>query len=391
MAKTRLLIVSDEMEVGGSQRQISRLIGGLDRTRWEPELLFFRNESFMVSDLRGRGITVHQLHKRGRFDIGFILRYAALLRRGRYDLVHAYSLTAELWTAVARLLVRRAPPQVSSVRNLHLTRSPVFWGLKRFAIHRSAAVISNSQAAAATAASRLGQPLASFDIVPNGIVPAQPLPANDRAALRRSLGVPEGRVFGLFVGRLVEQKNLRCLLRAMTSLAADTRPWVALAGQGPLQAELQQQQDKAGLQHDMRFLGERNDALLLMKAADFLVLPSFHEGMSNVLMEAMSVGCPVVASDVGGNPELIEHGVSGLLFASDDADALAAHLGELSIQPLLRSRLGEQGAARMRSRYSVGQLVDATVAVYDRCLRTSAPPLSSRPRATLATNLDSDA
>ena len=391
MTARRLLVVSDEMEVGGSQRQISYLLGGLDRTRWQPELLFFRHESFMVRELREQGITVHHLHKRGRFDLGFILRYAALLRRGRYDLVHAYSLTAELWTAVARLLVQRAPPQVSSVRNLHLTKSRLFWGLKRFAMRRSAAVIANARAAAAAAAVQVKVPLDRFDVVPNGILPAQPLAAGEREALRQALGVPEGRIFGLFVGRLVRQKNLACLVRAMSALPAGERPWIALAGQGPLQADIQQRQEAAGLHGDLRFLGERADAVLLMKAADFLVLPSLHEGMSNVLMEAMSVGCPVVASEVGGNSELIEHGVSGLLFASDDAGALAAHLRELVIAPSLRARLSAEAAARIRSRYSIPQLVAATVAVYERCLRVHATQVAPRQHTLMATKPDGDA
>ncbi|MFD0737906.1 glycosyltransferase [Lysobacter koreensis] len=378
MMARRLLLVSDEMEVGGSQRQISYLLGGLDRARWQPELLFFRSESFLVHELRAQGIRVHHLPKRGRFDLGFVLRYAALLRQGRYDLVHAYSLTAELWTAVARWLVANAPRQVSSVRNLYLDKSPLFWGLKRFALLRSAAVISNSRAAAAATAAEVKLPMERFDFVANGIASAQPLATLERAQLRQALGVPEGRTFGLFVGRLVEQKNLRCLVRALLALPAQDRPWIALAGHGPLDRELQHLCEAAGLREDMHFLGERSDAPRLMQAADFLVLPSFHEGMPNVVMEAMSVGCPVIASQVGGTPELVEHDATGLLFRSDDSDALAAQLRRLVAEPALRARLGRESAARIRSRYSIARLVDATVAVYERCLRadTHAAPES---------------
>src|SRR4029453_1896615 len=92
MAARRLLVVSDEMEVGGSQRQITHLLGGLDRTRWAPELLYFRNRSFLIDEVADLGIPVRHLPKQGRIDPGFVLRYAALLRSGRYDLVHAFSL-----------------------------------------------------------------------------------------------------------------------------------------------------------------------------------------------------------------------------------------------------------------------------------------------------------
>lgn len=373
----RLLVVSDEMEVGGSQRQISYLLGGLDRSRWQPELLFFRNASFLVDELRAQGITVHHLPKRGRFDPRFVWRYAQLLRRGRYDLVHAYSLTAELWTAVARALVPGAPPQVSSVRNLYPSRSPLFWGLKRLCVWRSAAVISNAQLAADDTARRIGVAASRFDVVPNGIVPAPAIDAAERAQARRALGVPEGRVLGLFVGRLVHQKNLPCLIRALSRVAPAHRPWLAVAGQGPLLHELQQQRAAAGVNADMRFLGERSDAQTLMKAADFLVLPSWHEGLSNVLMEAMSAGCPVLASRVGGTSEIVEDGVTGLLFDSDDTDALAAHLRRIGDDADLRARLSQAAAARMRSRYSIARMVDATTAVYERCLRPAERNLAS--------------
>ncbi|HEY4555929.1 MAG TPA: glycosyltransferase, partial [Lysobacter sp.] len=115
MSPRRVLVVTDEMEVGGSQRQIVNLLAGLDRARWQPELLYFRNRSFLVDEVERLGIPVHHLPKHGRIDPRFVARYAALLRRGDYDVVHAFSLTAELWTVLARTLSGAAPRVVSSV------------------------------------------------------------------------------------------------------------------------------------------------------------------------------------------------------------------------------------------------------------------------------------
>ena len=105
MPPRRLLVAVDEMEVGGSQRQIVQLLTHIDRARWEPEVVYFRQRSFLVDVLESAGITVHHLAKRGRVDPGFVLRFARLLDRGRYDLVHAFSLTAELWTMLAGLSI----------------------------------------------------------------------------------------------------------------------------------------------------------------------------------------------------------------------------------------------------------------------------------------------
>lgn len=380
MSPRRLLVVTDEMEVGGSQRQISYLLGGLDRTRWQPELVFFRNPSFLVDELRAQGIIVHHVPKRRRVDLRFVLAYASLLRRNGYDLVHAFSLTAELWTLMAALLARRRLPLVASVRGLYLDQPAPFWRLKRYVLSRSTAVIANARAGAAAAAQRSGTAPERFSVVPNGMLPIERQPPDRSARLRQAIGAPPDRPFCLFVGRLVTQKNIPCLMKALAGLPPASRPWVALAGNGPMRAEIEAMREAAGLGGDIRLLGEREDTAALMQAADFLVLPSSFEGMSNVLMEAMSVGCPVIASAVGGNPELVEDGETGLLFPDDDAHALAAQLQRMSSEPALRARLAEKAAQMVHERYSIDNLVTSTSAIYERCLapcRPSALPSTS--------------
>jgi glycosyltransferase involved in cell wall biosynthesis len=379
-APRRLLVVTDEMEVGGSQRQITRLLSGLDRSRWQPELLYFRQRSFLVDQLEAQGIPVHHLPKRGRIDPGFVLRYAALLRSGRYDLVHAFSLTAELWTLIASLLGVSRARRVASVRGLYLDMPAWFWRIKRVLLRSSAAVISNSKAGAEAASARSGVPLAKIDVVPNGIVIPDEADAEAKQRTRQALAVAQERVLALYVGRLVEAKNIPCLLRAMSRLPLAQRPLLLLAGDGPLRAALLRQADALALGADVRFLGERDDTLVLMQAADFTVLPSRYEGMSNVVMEAMASGCPVIASNVGGNPELIENGQDGALFDTDDDAMLAELIQRFTTNASLRQRLGRQARATMQARYSIPALVAATTAIYERCLRRQSPLKTGAPQ-----------
>ncbi|KRD40094.1 hypothetical protein ASE35_07290 [Lysobacter sp. Root916] len=367
MRRERLLVVIDGMEVGGSQRQVQHLLTGLDRRRWAPELAFFRCDSFLADAIRRDGVPVHYLPKRRRIDPAFLLAYARLLRERDYAIVHAFSLTAEWATVLARALSRRRPALVASERSFALDRPAWFWWLKRYVLGRSAAVIANSNAGARATAQRTRAPAAKFVTVANGVGVPAGLCDEERSRIRRALGVPDGRAFGLFVGRLVSVKNLPCLIRALATMPPGARPWIALAGDGPLRTVIERLATDQGVAADLAFLGERSDATELMQAADFLVLPSHFEGLSNALLESMAAGCAVIASAVGGNLELIDDQRNGLLFRPDDADALAAAMSRMA-DPLLRSRLAQAALRHVIEHHSQQALGAATSAVYERCL-----------------------
>ena len=367
MQPERVLIVIDGMEVGGSQGQVVQLLRGLDRQRWAPELAFFRDDSILADAVRRDGIPVHVVPKRRRLDLSFLFAYARLLRERDFALVHAFSLTAELATVLALPLALRRPVLVASERSFALDRPAWFWWLKRLAIAQSAAVIANSRSGAAVTARRTRTPEAKFEIVANGVDMPAAMTGMERDALRRELGVPADRRLALFVGRLVYQKNLPCLLRAMAALPREARPWLALAGDGPEREPIAQLASEFGLEGDIRLLGERGDAKRLMQAADLLVLPSHFEGLSNSLLEAMAAGCPVVASAVGGTPELIEEGRTGLLFPADDAAALASAIARLA-DPALCVRLSRAAHEQVARNHSREALAAAVSAIYERCL-----------------------
>ena len=367
--KTRVLLLTDEMEVGGTQRQIVHIARHLDRERFEPSVLFFRNPSFFVGELERAGVRVIQVEKHGRLDIGFVWRLVQTLRRERYDVMQCFAFSGELWGAVARRLLPRArrPALISSVRGVYEWYSGWHWRVKRWVSNQSERVIANSRMGAEYACERMGLPSGAIRISYNGVQSVQGNPG-----LRTELGVPAGGVLVLFVGRLVVHKDVPTLLKAVAALHARLPGLrVALAGDGPLHDLLARVVDALGLQRVVHLLGQRGDVPDLIESADIIVLPSLREGLSNVILEGMMGGKPVVASRAGGNIELIEHERSGLLFDVGDVQALAAALERLAGDSALRARLGQGARQRAEAEFSIPSMVQAYEKHYGEAARSA--------------------
>lgn len=362
--KLRLLVVSDEMEVGGTQRQITQMLLGLDRTRFEPTLVYFRNSSLFVEQLEAAGLPVVRIDKRRRVDPRFLWRLRGFVAGGRFDVVHCFSITAELWGALALALLPRArrPVLLSSIRNTYDWEHPLRRHLKAWVLRRSWRVVANSEAGAQGARRAMALPETNLRVIYNGVAaPAGAGAADD--SLRASLGLAPGTPALLFVGRLVEHKDVATLLRAMARMPADSAR-LLLAGDGPLRQPLQQQAGRLGLDARVLFLGQRDDVPALLRACDIVVLPSVSEGLSNVIIEAMMHSRPVIASRVGGNVELVQDRRTGLLFDAGDDAQLAHCIGQLADNAAWRRELGEAAERLAASRFSVRAMVDACSSLY---------------------------
>jgi glycosyltransferase involved in cell wall biosynthesis len=362
----RVLLVTDEMEVGGTQRQIVNLAVGLRDAGAEVTVLYFRCRSFLVDELERHGVRTVLCAKRRAVDPGFVAALAREIRHCRADVAHAFAFSAELWTAVALALPRGSRPAlVSSVRGTYDWYAPWQWRAKRWVSRRSTAIVANSSEGARFAAERMNLPPACIEVVYNGIRPGTAAPQAVADAQLTWPFAADGAMRLLFVGRLVDIKGLDTLLHALAEMRrSGTVPSLVLCGDGPLRAALEQQARDSGLAAHVRFLGERDDATTWMAAADVLVLPSRQEGLSNALLEAMAAGRAVVASRVGGNVELVADGRTGLLVPPGDAVALARALQALAAEPARRDQLGAAAAAAVDERFSVAAMVNAMQRLY---------------------------
>jgi glycosyltransferase involved in cell wall biosynthesis len=215
---------------------------------------------------------------------------------------------------------------------------------------------------------RIGVAPELMTTVPNGIRARGPGAGRDAA--RVALGLDGDQPVVLTVGRLTVMKGQRHLLDAVPELARRFGGVaVVVIGQGHLHAQLRSQAEALGVADRVHLVGHRADARMLLDAADVFVLPSRHEGMPLVLLEAMDAGLPVVATRVIGSEEVVVDGETGLLVRPQDPAALAAALGRLLEDPALRQRYGRAGRRRYLERFTSVRMAAQTAEVYDHVLR----------------------
>ncbi len=364
MRPVRLLVITDEMEVGGTQRQIAMLLKGIDRSRFEPALVYFRKHSPLVDEVLAAGVPATHIEKRGRIDLAFVRRLSQFVRQGRFDVIHCFSFTGELWGAVAHVLSGQGH-LVGSIRGVYEWYGGLQWRIKSWVTRRSYCVVANSHAGAHYAVTRLGSKFEDkFRVIYNGVPENKPMPTDEHAALRAALAIAPQTFVTLFVGRLVDHKNLPSLVRAAAILERSPHDQtILLVGEGPERPALLEIIQAMGCT-SIRFLGERDDVDRLLQIADAFVLPSFREGLSNAILEAMAAGTPVVASRVGGNVELLQDGKTGLLYPGDDHEALARSLSMLMDDPVRRRELGAAARRHVLANFTQTQMVRQMEEIY---------------------------
>jgi len=210
------------------------------------------------------------------------------------------------------------------------------------------------------------------------------LAARAAARGRRAFGIPAGAPLVGAVGRLHRQKGFTDLITALAQVR-EHLPAVRLllVGDGELRGDLEAHAQALGLSEVVTFAGLRTDIPEILAELDLFALPSLWEGLPNVVLEAMAAGLPVVATAVGGTPEVVVDGVSGLLVPPHDPAALAEALVFLLRDPGMRRKIGQAGRKRVGQCFSVGQMVRKTEDLYETLLNGDALRPADRDESTL--------
>ena len=343
--------VVENLDRGGLERTVVDLIASQRDAGHECRVICLFKLGLLARELLASGVRVDACGKRPGLDLRALRRARALIRQSPDAVIHTHNAMAHYYAVLASLGL----PVKCRINTRHgmggRTRSGRQEWLYRQSLRGTDYAVAVCEAARQRFAADGMRPRRALLSVPNGIRLERFRPADDvaRQSLVAELGLPTGsRIIGT-VGRLQPVKDHALLLRAFAKVGVQV-PEAALVivGDGPLRAALEAQAEQAGLSDALRFMGDRHDVPRLLTGMEVFALTSTSEGYSVALLEACASSLPIVATDVGGNREIVRHGINGRLVPSGDTAAIAT-----ALIALLRG--GEQAAAMGRAGYAWAQ------------------------------------
>lgn len=380
--RPRVLHLINSFEIGGTERQAVELLKRLDRGRYEVSVAALHARGPFYREIAAQYPNVAEFPLTSFYELNAavqLTRLRALLVRERFDLLHTHGFYDALLGGAAAQLTRVRV--VAEQGHLRLSdRRSHAWGQR--VIHRLAhRIIVNSEATREQILKEGSAPALKIVLIRNGLAPDKALDKNlacaDLSALRTAartkllgeLGLPQSVQLVGCVSRLHPVKGHQHLLAAAALVLREVpQAHFVLVGDGPLRSEIEGQIQQLKLGQCVHLLGDRGDAAQLAAGFDVAVLASLHEGLPNTVLEAMAAGTPVVATAVGGVPELIRAGETGYLAPPGDAAGLAERIARALAEGREGSRIGQRGRECALSVCDMGLMVRSFERLYDELL-----------------------
>ncbi len=362
--------VLHSLVVGGAEVLADRLARRLDgRYRFVAACL--DELGTLGQALRDDGFTVEVIGRRPGLDRRCARRLAQFWRREQVDLIHAHQYTPFFYSALARGL-RRGPPILFTEHGRHFPdvrrRRHVLFN--RLMLRRRDRVVGVGEAVRRALVENEGFSPRRVEVVYNGIdLSAFDGRPEDRAAVRREMGVGPDELVILQVGRLDRLKDHATAIRTIGRVAAERNDaTLVLVGEGSEREKIEAEIDAQDVRPHVRLLGLRCDVARLLQVSDMFLLTSISEGIPVTLIEAMAARLPVVSTDVGGVAEMVVDGQTGLLAPAGDDEALAQAMLRLADKAELRHQMGSRGCDRAGELFSESQMQSAYATAYQEML-----------------------
>ena len=359
-----VLLMVRELNLGGSERQLAEIAKALDRSCFDPHVGCFRPSGLRSDELQAAGVPIAQFPVPSLASVRGALRIAAYIREHGIRLVHTFDTPANLYGVPAARMAGSAVV-VSSQRAHRDLMPPLYRHGLRLTDRLVDAIVVNCEFVRRHLLEDEKVPAGLIHVCYNGI---------DTAAFRPVRGPhPEALCDASVVMGVVcvlrPEKGLETLLDAFAqvrSIQAGMK--LVIVGSGPCLPDLQNRARALGILPDCVFEPATPHVAAWLQAIDIFVLPSLSEAFANSLMEAMACGCCAVASRVGGNPELVTHGETGMLFEPRDSAGLAQTLHLLVRDPALRRELARKAAHAMQTRFTLQAAAHRMAGIYSALL-----------------------
>lgn len=374
MPRVAMIIQRYLPHLGGTERQLQQVAPRLQTLGYEVVILT-RHEKGLLHYEVIDDTPVYRLPSTGPKRLaGTIFTMAAVIQLTRLqpDLVHAYEILTPASIATLSKRINKHPVLVKILRggargDIYKLKQRPFWESYFQNLKRNVdafLVISNE----------IEQELSSLDVpqekrvfLPNGVNTQRctPVSEEEKRKLREKLSLPLSGTLVIYVGRLVPEKRVDHLLKIWNEIRTKyPDACLLIVGEGSEEQRLREMHVDG-----VQFIGQVNDAIPYLQAADLFVLPSSTEGLSNSMLEAMSCRLPVLATSVGGAPDVIQHNVNGCLIPPDDVDALQNGLEILLADEAFRFTLGSNARARIVSDFSLDSVTERLASLYGRLLK----------------------
>lgn len=381
--KIRVLHLIEHLRIGGAERVVVNLVTALDGEKIESTVCHYRHRGLLAGDLEKKGFSVVYMEKdflsrpfSGFFRIllfpvvllesaVFVFRLRKLMKKMKADIVHSHIFSANLWGRIAALLAGGAAVVTTEHTKYIRDTSVKHAVLNRMLMPMTDRVVAISEEVARAVEEQQRVPRGRMAVIPNGI----PLPPRSAAGGAEGGGPP----VIASVGRLVPEKRHDILLEAVKESAAEIgglQCWIV--GDGPERRKIEGLITGLGLQDTVQMLGERRDVPALFPRMTVVVNSSEREGLPLSLLEAMGAGIPVVATDAGGNREIVRDGETGFLVPSEDHGALARGICRLITDRELAREMAERARSLVEEKHSVEAAAKRYEALYGEVCREKA-------------------
>jgi len=361
-----LLYLITELSMGGAQRALLHLLGGYNRERFTPTVAcLYNGDGAAARAIRALDIPVYDAQMRGKADLQALCHLYRHIRNQRPTILHTSLFHANLPGRFFGRLVG-VPIIISSERTMAM-ESEWRYRLNRWTISMVDRVVAVSKEVGEFSISHIRLPAQKVVVIYNGVeIPS--LSPDTREKARLELGLPPDALVCGAVSRLDPVKGIDDLILAFAQVEATRAAYLVIVGEGPERQRLEKIVQDIGVSDRIIWAGYRAGVPHLLPAFDIFVQPSMHEGLPNTVLEAMAAGLPVIATGVGGTPELVVNGKTGLLVPPANPAALADAITALSENPVARGSMGWAGRQRVQQHFTIEEMVQKTEQLYEDLL-----------------------